>query len=103
MGIGRCATRRSRKRAVAIVLQLGVARDLVHRLADADGGGEVDDAIDTRERAIGGLAVADVADDQLDPVRQLGIGAAVDLLLEAVEHDDLVAALDELRARGACR
>jgi hypothetical protein len=57
---------------VAIVLSSRVARDLVHRLADADGGGEVHDAIDALERAVGELAVADVADDQLDAVRQLG-------------------------------
>ena len=76
-------------------VELGVARDLVHRLADADRSGEVDDLRGARQGARGGLAIADVAHDQLDARGKLGLGAAVDLLLEAVEHDHVVAALDE--------
>jgi hypothetical protein len=76
-------------------VELGVARDLVHRLADAHGGGEVDDLLGALEGAHGGLAVADVADDQLDARREVGLDAAVHLGLEAVEYDHLVAALDE--------
>ena len=61
---------------------LGVAGDLVHRLADADRGRQVDDPIHARERAGRGKTVADVADDQLDRIREVGGPVAVDLLLE---------------------
>ena len=53
------------------------------------------DAIDALERAVGGVGVADVADDELDRGGQIRRRVAVDLRLEAVEHDDLVAALEE--------
>ena len=53
------------------------------------------DAIDAVERAVGSVGVADVADDQLDARGKVGRRVAVDLVLEAVEHDDVVAALDE--------
>ncbi len=51
---------------------LGVASDLVHRLTDADGRGQVHDAVDTAQRAVGAGDISDLADDQLDRVRQLG-------------------------------
>ena len=76
-------------------VQLGVARDLVHGLADADGRGEVHDAVDARERAIRELRIADVSDDQLHAARHLRDHAVVNLLLEAVEDDDLLAAVHE--------
>jgi hypothetical protein len=55
----------------------------------------MDDAVGASERAIGKLRVADVADDQLDRARQVWLGRAVDLLLQRVEDDYLVAALDQ--------
>ena len=55
----------------------------------------MDDAVDALEGAIGGLGVADVADDQLHAGRDVRRGVPVDLRLEAVEHDDLVATLEE--------
>ena len=59
------------------------------------------DALGARQRAIGEVAIADVADDQLDAGGKIGLRVAVDLGLEAVEDDDLVAALDE-RAHQVC-
>ena len=70
----------------------GVPLDLVHRLADADGGGEVVDGVDALERAPDGLVVADVADLELDRrvevVRPLPV--RVDLRIEVVERPNLV-------------
>ena len=86
---------RSRKRAVAMVFSSRVARDLVHRLPDADGRGEVHDAVHARERAIRELRIADVPDDQLHAARHLRDHAVVNLLLQAVEDDDLLAAVHE--------
>jgi hypothetical protein len=56
----------------------------------------VHDAIDAGERAIGAGRVADVADDQPHGLRQVRLDAAMDLLLERVEHHDLVAARHQL-------
>ena len=55
----------------------------------------MDDGVNARERAIGQRGVADVADDQLDRRREVGLRVPVDLGLEAVEHDDLVATGDQ--------
>ena len=55
------------------------------------------DALHPRQRpAARPRRVPDVADDQLHSFRQLGDGAAVNLLLERVQHDDLLAAAHQL-------
>ena len=61
------------------------------------------DAIHALERAVGKLGVADVADDQLDSLGELRRDAVMDLLLQAVEHNDLLAACGERRGPGGCR
>ena len=84
----------SNSTADAGLVDRGVALDRVHRLADADFGGEMDHAVDTLQRARDDVLVADVADDQLGVVGQvLGpLAVAVNLLDQAVEDADLVAA-----------
>ena len=61
------------------------------------------DAIDARECLVGERGVADVAHDQLDGGREVGTLVTVDLRLEAVEDDDVVALRDQCRERGASR
>src|SRR4051812_47088541 len=70
----------------------GVAFDRVHRLADADLGGEMDDAVDVLERAGNHVLVADITDDQLGFVGKVFGPApiAVDLFDQAIEHANLV-------------
>ena len=70
----------------------GVPLDLVHRLADADGGGEVVDGVDALERAPDGLVVADVADLELDGRVEVlrSLPVRVDLRIEVVEGPNLV-------------
>ncbi len=58
------------------------------------------DAVDALEREVDEVVLAEVAADEVDAVRQRRgpagrIEAAVDLGLEAVEDDDVVAALHE--------
>jgi hypothetical protein len=74
------------------VVGTDVARDLVHALADAHLGGEVEDAVDAAERRPDRGGVADVAAHHLRPWRQgrAGLGA-MHLLQQAVEHAHLVA------------
>ena len=78
----------------ADVVGRGVAFHLVHRLPDADLGGEMDDAVDPIDRAGDRGLVANVAADQLgigaEHLRSIGL--AVYLLDEAIEHPHLVAA-----------
>jgi len=69
----------------------------------------MDDPVDARECAIGRRVVADVALDQLDRIRNVRRHLAVDLRVERVEHDDVVASLEQLldevranEARTAC-
>jgi hypothetical protein len=57
----------------------------------------VHDTVDAHERAIGECRVADVAMQELHAGRQRGRRAQVNLLLEAVEHDDVVALFEEPR------
>ena len=80
----------------------GVPLDLVHRLPDADGGGEVHESIHALQRPLHGVAVADVALDPLDIGSEVVGPAVVDLRIERVEHPHLVAgrkqAIDEVRA-----
>ena len=80
----------------------GVAFHLVHRLADPDLGGEVDDAVHPLQRAGDNVAVAHIAADQLGiRVEQRGAppcslaAIAVDLLDQAVENADTVAAAEQ--------
>ena len=56
----------------------------------------MDDPIHARERAGCGKTIADLPDDQLDRGRQVGGLVAVDLLLERVQDDDVVAAGNQL-------
>ena len=61
----------------------------------------MDDAVDTFQRAIDGLDVTDVPDDELNTVGWLRYGIAVHLRLEAVEHHDVIAAPDADARRDA--
>ena len=71
----------------------GVALDRIHRLADADSGREVDDRIDTVHGAGDGVAVADIADLQLDLGVEIGraLAAGMHLRVEVVQRADGVA------------
>ena len=53
------------------------------------------DAVGALQGAHREVAIADVAHDELDAGGEIRLGVAVDLGLEAVEDDDVVAALDE--------
>ena len=55
----------------ALGVDAHVAADLVHRLADADGGREVEDHIDAGEDFAQAVGIAHVADDQLDLGREI--------------------------------
>ena len=81
---------RFEKNCGASLVDRGVALDSVHRLADADFGGEMNDAVDTLQRARDDVLVADVADDQLGVVGKSSrpFAVAVHLLDQAVEHAD---------------
>ena len=90
----------SNSTAGADIVDRGIAFHLVHRLADADLGGEVDDAVDPIERARDRIAVAHVGADQLHLGIEGGrpVGRSVDLLDQAVEHTDLMAAREQFVA-----
>ena len=79
----------------AVIVDGDVAVDRIHALADADLGGEVDDLGDALQRAQHRGLVAHVADDHVDlRVEVVGLRlVAVDLLDQAVEHADAMAAL----------
>jgi hypothetical protein len=82
----------------AEVVDGGVVFDFVHGLADADGGGEVEDGVDVVEGGFEGLAVADVADEEFDVfVEVVGAGGvlAVDLRRQIVQSADVVAVGEE--------
>ena len=70
-----------------------VALDLVHRLAHADGRGEVHDGVDTVECAPDRFMVADISDLQLDlAVEVIGpLAGRMNLGVEVVERSNLVA------------
>ena len=80
----------------------GIPLDLVHRLADTDGGGEMHESIDALQCPLHGVAVADVALDPFDIGSQIVGPAVVNLGIERVEHPHVVAgrkqAIDEMRA-----
>ena len=57
----------------------------------------MDDAVDPDERVADELAITDVAVDELDAVREHRALTEVHLFLEAVQHDHLVAALEQPR------
>jgi hypothetical protein len=71
----------------AELVDAGVAVDLVHGLAHADLGREVDHAVHAFERAFDGRLVPDIADLKLDVTIELGrpTPIPVDLLDEAVQ------------------
>src|SRR5947209_9007868 len=79
-----------------------VALDGVHRLADADLGGEMDHAVGAFQRASDHVLVADIAADQLGVVGEIvgTLAIAVDLLDQAVEHSHLIAAAKQFLANG---
>jgi hypothetical protein len=82
----------------ADIVGRGVALDFIHRLADADLGGEMDDAVDAVQRAGDCIAVADIGADEF------GIGGealgpldvAMDLRQQAVEHPHFIASPQQL-------
>jgi hypothetical protein len=59
------------------------------------------DALGALQGAHREVAIADVAHDELDARGEIGLRVAVNLGLEAVEYDHLIAALDE-RAHQVC-
>ena len=75
-----------------------VALDRIHRLPDPDLGGEMDDTVDALQRAGDNVLVADVADDQLGFIGKVVrlFAIAVDLLDQAIEHSDPIAAPKKL-------
>ena len=91
----RCELLEQRSRAERVDRR--VLRNLVHRLSDADARREVHDGVAALERPCDRLAVADVADLQLDlRVEVGGRHAAVHLLDEAVEHAHAVPGAQQL-------
>ena len=84
---------------MAMGVDLDVALDLVHRLPDADGGGEMDDGVGALERLMREAAVADVAVDERHAVRRRRLLVAMYLGLEDVEHGDLVTSLEQRTTR----
>jgi hypothetical protein len=67
-------------------------------LADADFGGEMDDAVDILECLGDGVAIADIGANQLDIGIEIvgSFAVAVDLLDEAVEDSNLMASVLKL-------
>jgi len=67
-------------------------------LTDADFGGEVDDAVDARQRVGNHVLVANVADDEFGIGRKVvrALSVAVNLLDQAVENTDPVTAAKKL-------
>ena len=74
-----------------------VALDLVHRLPDADCSGEVHDRVDTRQRLLDQVGIADVSLDECDPCGEGGLRSTVNLRLEAVDDDYLGPFVHEAR------
>jgi hypothetical protein len=73
--------------------------DLVHALPDTDGGGEMTNMGDTRERNAKRGAVANISFDALDfRVQMVGKSwfCAVHLLIECIDHSNASAALGQL-------
>ncbi len=70
----------------AEVVGAHVAADLVHGLADADFGRQVEHAVDAGGGAPDRVGVANVGLDELDPVGRRRVTAAVNLLDERVQH-----------------
>jgi hypothetical protein len=54
------------------------------------------DPVNAGESTVGEGDVADVADEQLDRAGEVGVDSVVDLLLQRVEDDDVVAAGKQL-------
>jgi hypothetical protein len=83
---------RLQQRGAADGVDVDVVADLVHRLADADGRGEVIDGVTALEGARARLDVADVAAHELGPGVQVAraIDLAVDLGIEVAQDPDLV-------------
>ena len=73
--------------------------DLVHALADTDGGCEMENGVDALERAANGGAIAHVADEQLDvhgEILRAPAVLSVDLRRQAIERAHRVAAREQL-------
>jgi hypothetical protein len=75
----------------AEVVGADIAPDFVHRLADADLGGEMDDTIDIPQRLLEATWFADVTGDELDFRFNLGRPAFVYLFDQRVDHGNLIA------------
>ena len=75
----------------AEVIGANVARDLVHALAHAHLGGEVDDTVATLERGAQAVGVAHVTAHHLGPFGKLQLRRAVDLIDQGVVEADLMA------------
>jgi hypothetical protein len=72
-----------------------VAVDLVHGLPDADCCRQVDDGVHADEGSIGHVGITDVAGNERGARRDGGLASVVDLVLERIDDDDIVAASDE--------
>src|SRR5205085_1634748 len=82
----------------AAIVDVGVARDFVHRLPDADACGEMKDGVDAVERAFDGGDIANVAGDELDVVIEIvgtALIGAVNLWIEIVENPDAITTAEE--------
>ncbi len=79
-------------------VDVGILGDLIHALADADAGRQVDDAVDPLERGHHGIPIPHIAPDQLHVVREVRRrGAAlVDLRVDVVQRPDLIAVGEEM-------
>ena len=73
-----------------------IAGDLVHGLADADLGGQVDDAVAALQGGTDAVPVAHVAAHELGPIGQVGRAALVDLLDQRIVEPHVMAALQHL-------
>lgn len=72
-----------------------IAGDLVHRLPDADFGGEMNQAVDALQGARDRLAVAHVADDEFGRARQVRARRAMHLVDQGIEDSHLVPAVEQ--------
>ena len=85
-------------------VDVSIVGDLVHALADPDPSRKVDHGIDAGESTLDHPRRANIADDQLDPLVQIGRGpalCAVDLRVEIIERPDPPPLLQQ--QRGAMR
>jgi hypothetical protein len=85
---------------------LDIAGDLIHRLTDPDSRGEMNDTVHPFERLVDDRAVAHAPAQEPNAFEWRVRDRVVDLLLETVEHDDVVPRsdqpLDEMGADEPC-